>query len=81
MTDAILATVQRRSAALVASDEAALRALHHPDFRFTTPRGDIAADLDAYMAGNTGGATVWHAQHLASHEIVVAGDVAVLERA
>ena len=28
--------------------------------------------------GNTGDATVWHAQHLVAHDIVVAGDVAAL---
>ena len=77
MTDAILAALYRRSAALVARDVAGLRALHHPDFRFTTPRGDVR-DLDAYVAGNTAGALVWRAQHLVSHELVVAGDVAVL---
>ena len=54
MTEPILATLQRRSAALVARDGAELRALHHPDFRFTTPRGDVR-DLEAYIAGNTAG--------------------------
>src|SRR5437870_117535 len=77
MRDAIFDVVQQRSAALVARDAAALGALHHPDFRFTTPRGEVR-DLEAYIAGNTGGATAWHAQHLVSHELVVAGDVAVL---
>jgi uncharacterized protein DUF4440 len=74
---AVLAASERRSAALVARDAGALRALHHPDFRFTTPRGDVK-DLDAYIAGNTAGELVWRAQHLVSHEIVIAGGVAVL---
>jgi hypothetical protein len=73
----ILAAARRRSAALVARDAGALRALHHPDFRFTTPRGDVK-DLDAYIAGNTAGDLVWRAQHLVSYELVAAGDVAVL---
>jgi hypothetical protein len=77
LTEPILATLQRRSAALVARDGAELRALHHPDFRFTTPRGDVR-DLEAYIAGNTTGPLVWRAQHLVSHELVVAGEVAVL---
>jgi ketosteroid isomerase-like protein len=77
VNEAILATIRRRSAALVARDAAGLRALHHPDFRFTTPRGDVR-DLEAYIAGNTGEALVWRAQHLVSHELVVAGEVAVL---
>jgi len=74
---AVLAATHARSAALVARDPAALRALHHPDFRFTTPRGDVR-DRDAYIAGNTGGELVWRAQYLVSHEVVVAGDTAVL---
>ena len=51
--------------------------MHHPGFRFTTPRGDVR-DLDAYIAGNTGGALVWRAQYLVAHEVVVAGEAAVL---
>ncbi|WP_028063201.1 nuclear transport factor 2 family protein [Solirubrobacter soli] len=74
---AVLAATRARSAALVARDPDALRALHHPEFRFTTPRGDVR-DRDAYVAGNTAGALVWRAQHLVEHEIVVSGDTAVL---
>jgi hypothetical protein len=74
---AVLAASERRSAALVARDADALRALHHPGFRFTTPRGDVK-DLAAYIEGNTAGELVWRAQHLVSHEIVLAGEVAVL---
>jgi uncharacterized protein DUF4440 len=77
MSEAVLAATERRSAALVARDADALRALHHPSFRFTTPRGDVK-DLDAYIAANTAGELVWRAQHLVSHELVVAGDTAVL---
>jgi ketosteroid isomerase-like protein len=76
-TDAVLAATRARSAALVARDPDALRALHHPEFRFTTPRGDVR-DRDAYIAGNTAGELVWRAQHLVEHEIVVHGDTAVL---
>ena len=54
-----------------------LRALHHPGFRFTTPRGDVR-DRDAYIAGNTEGDLVWREQHLVEHDVVVAGDTAVL---
>jgi ketosteroid isomerase-like protein len=76
-TDAILAATQARSAALVARDAVALRALHHREFRFTTPRGDVR-DRDAYVAGNTAGELVWRAQYLKEHEIVVHGETAVL---
>jgi hypothetical protein len=44
-----LAAAERRSAALVARDAEALRALHHPDLRWTTHRGDVR-DRDAYTA-------------------------------
>jgi ketosteroid isomerase-like protein len=77
VSDAVLAAARRRSAALVARDAGALRALHHPDFRFTTPRGDVRG-RDAYIAGNTEGDLVWRDQHLVEHDIVVAGDTAVL---
>jgi hypothetical protein len=75
--EAVLAATRARSAALVARDPDALRALHHPEFRFTTPRGDVR-DRDAYVAGNTTGALVWRAQRLLDHEIVVHGETAVL---
>ena len=77
MSDAILEATRRRSAALVARGADALRALHHPGFRFTTPRGDVR-DRDAYIAGNTEGDLVWREQHLVEHDVVVAGDTAVL---
>jgi hypothetical protein len=77
VTDAILAATRRRSAALVARDPVALRALHHPGFRFTTPRGDVR-DRAAYIAGNTEGDLVWRDQHLVEHDIVVHGDTADL---
>jgi ketosteroid isomerase-like protein len=75
--DAILAATRRRSAALVARDAEALRALHHPDFRFTTPRGDVR-DRDQYLAGNTGGDLVWRDQYLVEHEVLTHGETAVL---
>jgi len=75
--DAVLAAAQRRSTALVARDAQALRALHHPDLRMTTHRGDVR-DRTAYIAGNTEGDLVWREQHLVEHDIVVHGDTAVL---
>ena len=75
--DAVLAATRARSAALVARDADALRALHHPEFRFTTPRGDVR-DRDAYIAGNTEGELVWRDQYLVEYDVVVAGDTAVL---
>jgi ketosteroid isomerase-like protein len=77
LDEAILAAARRRSAALVARDAAALRALHHPDLRWTTHRGDVR-DRDAYIAGNTEGDLVWRDQQLVEHDVVSAGDTAVL---
>src|SRR3954471_7107093 len=73
----IVAAAERRSQALVARDAAALRALHHPQLRWTTQRGDVR-DLDAYVAGNTEGELVWRDQRLSDVDVVVVGDTAVL---
>jgi ketosteroid isomerase-like protein len=75
--EAILAATERRSAALVARDAEALRALHHPDLRFTTPRGDVK-DLEAYIAGNTQGERVWLGQRFLEVDVVIAGDTAIV---
>ena len=61
--DEVLAAAKARSAALVARDAEALRALHHEQFRFTTPRGDVR-NRDEYVEGNTQGRLVWRAQEL-----------------
>jgi hypothetical protein len=73
----ILAAAERRSAALVARDPAALRALHHPQLRWTTHRGEVR-NLDAYVRGNTEGDLVWRAQRLSEADVVIVGDTAVL---
>ena len=75
--DEILAAAERRSRALVARDADALRALHHPDLRFTTHRGDVR-DRDAYIRGNTEGDLVWRDQRLTDVDVVAVGDTAVL---
>ena len=75
--DEILAAAERRSRALVARDPDALRELHHPQFRFTTPRGELR-DRDAYIHGNTAGDLVWRDQRFSDVDVVVVGDTAVL---
>jgi ketosteroid isomerase-like protein len=75
--DEVLDVARRRSAALVARDPHALEALHHPAYRFTTPRGEVK-DRDAYVRGNTGGALVWRAQRLEDAHVTVVGDTAIL---
>ena len=73
----VLEVARRRSEALVAGDPQALEALHHPAFRFTTPRGEVR-DRDAYVHANTAGALVWRAQRLEEAQVTVVGDTAIL---
>ena len=75
--DEIVAAAEARSRALVARDADALRALHHPDLRWTTHRGDVR-DSDRYIRGNTEGDLVWRDQRLTDVDVVTAGDTAVL---
>ena len=75
--DAILAAAERRSQALVDRDAEALRALHHPDLRWTTHRGEVR-DRERYIEGNTAGELVWRAQSLSDADVVSVGDAAVL---
>ena len=73
----VLAAAEARARALAAGDAAALRELHHPQLRWTTHRGEVL-DRDRYIAGNTSGELVWHAQSLEDAEVDVTGDTAVL---
>jgi ketosteroid isomerase-like protein len=73
----VLARVEARSAALADADPEALRALLHPDFRWTSHVGD-SFDRESYIRSNTTGQTVWRAQTVLDPEILVVGDAAVL---
>ena len=73
----VLARAEQRATALATADAAGLRALLHPDFRWTTHVGEVL-DREAYVDANTTGRTVWHAQTLVDPEVVVVGDAAVL---
>ena len=75
--DEVLDVARRRSAALVARDEQALTALHHPAFRFTTPRSDVR-DRAQYVEGNIGGRLVWRAQRLEDTHVTIVDDTAIL---
>lgn len=77
MSDGVLAAAEARARALAAGDEPALRALLHPDFRWTSHRGD-RFDRDAYVRANCGGGTVWHGQELRDPTVTVVADTAVL---
>ena len=73
----VLARVEARSAALAEADADALRALLHPDFRWTSHAGE-SFDRESYIYANTTGGTVWRAQTALDPEILVVGDAAVL---
>ena len=77
MKDDVLAAAERRAAALAARDAEALRALLHPEFRWTTHRGEVL-DRAAYVAANTEGDLVWRRQQLEEPEVVLAGDAAIV---
>jgi Domain of unknown function (DUF4440) len=66
-----------RAAALAEADAGRLLALLHPDFRWTSHRGETF-NRDEYVARNTEGHTVWRSQHLNDAEVVVVGGTAVL---
>jgi ketosteroid isomerase-like protein len=69
----VLEAARARSAALVAGDKGALAALHHEQFRFTTPRGEVK-DRDAFLASPL----VWRSQRLAQAHVTIVGDTAIL---
>lgn len=75
--DDVRARVQARSDALAARDQTALLALHHPQLRWTTYRGDVL-DRAAYVAQNTGAGLTAHAQEHEDLRVVAVGDVAVV---
>ena len=75
--DAVLEAAERRARALAAGDAEALRALLHPDFRWTSHAGE-RFDRATYVAANAGGTTRWVGQRLDEVEVVLAGPTAVL---
>jgi hypothetical protein len=78
--EAVVAAARARAAALVAGDEVRLRALHHPQLRWTTYRGEVL-DRERYLAGNRPGPLRWVSQTLTGVEVQVVGRVAVLTAA
>ena len=74
---AVLVAAERRAAALVARDPAALRELMHESLRWTTHSGDVF-DRERYIHANTSGTLRWHGQRLEDVDITVIGDTAVL---
>ena len=73
----VLAAAEARARALADGDAAALTALLHPDFHWTTHTGQ-RLDRTSYVDRNTDGRTRWRSQTLLDPEVVVVGDTAVL---
>lgn len=75
--DDVLAAAHRRAAALSAADAATLASLLHPEFRWTSHRGEVL-DRETYIRNNTGGAVTWQSQSLADVHVTVVDRVGVL---
>jgi len=76
--DTVLAAAQRRSAALVNKDVAALQLLLHPDFVYVNASGHVL-DRDQYLDLYVRPPEVrWTRQTLESPQVVQVGSVAVL---
>jgi ketosteroid isomerase-like protein len=73
----VLDAAERRARALVERDAAALLALHHPELRWTTHRGEVL-DRESYVRGNTEGELRWLEQRLEDTAVVIEGETAVL---
>jgi hypothetical protein len=73
----VLEAVQRRAEALASADSAALRELLHPDFRWTSHRGQVF-DRETYIENNTSGSLVWRRQTVAEVTVSVVDDTAVV---
>lgn len=75
--EAVVDAAHRRAVALASGDGAALADLLHPEFRWTSHRGQTF-DRSAYLDSNVSGGLVWRAQTLSDVSVTVAGDTAVL---
>lgn len=71
----VLAAAEARAAALAAGDAGALTGLLHPEFTWTSHRGE-RFDRDGYVRSNAG--HTWKGQEMGDVAVVVAGDAAVL---
>ena len=74
--DEVLMVAELRAAALVAAEPDRLRRLLHPEFRWTSHRGD-RLDREGYVRTNTRDLR-WVRQRLEDPEVTVVGDTAIL---
>ena len=73
----VTAAATARAAALARHDVPALRKLLHPQFVWTSHRGDVF-DRETYLAANSGEGLIWLGQALDEIRVEVAGSTAVL---
>ncbi len=73
----VLAAATARAEALVAGKADRLAQLLHPEFHWTSHRGE-RFDRDEYLRSNTGAAHRWKSQSLLDPEMTVLDGVAVL---
>lgn len=73
----VQAAAAARAEALARRDGRALRAVLHPQFVWTSHRGETF-DLESYAAANSGAGSRWVGQALQDVRVIVAGDTAVL---
>ncbi len=73
----VLAAAEERAAALASADRQRLTDLLHPDFRWTSHRGETFS-REEYVERNTGGHLEWRSQQLGSPTVVVVGTTAVV---
>ena len=74
--DEVLMVAERRASALVDGEPDRLRRLLHPEFRWTSHRGD-RLDREGYVRVNTRELR-WVKQRLEDPEVTVVGDTALL---
>jgi hypothetical protein len=76
LADDVLTVAELRASALVAGEPDRLRRLLHPEFRWTTHRGE-RLDREGYVRANTRDLR-WTKQRLEDPEVTVVGDTAIL---
>ncbi len=74
--DEVLRLAEARAAALVEGEPDRLRRLLHPEFQWTSHRGE-RFDRESYVLANTRGLR-WLRQRIEDPEVTVAGDTAIL---
>ncbi|MDF9277769.1 nuclear transport factor 2 family protein [Arthrobacter sp. EH-1B-1] len=76
-TEVILEAARKRADALSRHDSALLRGLLHPQFSWTSHKGD-QFDRETYLQSNIDGQNTWHSQMLEDPKITMCGSAAVL---